>query len=454
MPPLFQETVRVSTQLRSFAASDAPAIPVALAGTPTGFAPWTPSVLGERKDSVVTLEPVCAEVRFASEGVRSVTSAEGASDDVSWRPVALERYATSVVDSLRGREGNVRGRAGGGPSKSVAAPWKPSSLGQFVSQSAQEPPVETRTSADRGTDPADASLGNSNVPIVQKEESATSGESEQLTLSTMSARLSNSLTGKLMNGTFGLSAAFPPTNSTHPVCLVARSRAFGEAVEKKARVAVPLKFGPPDANKGVLQRDRLAEWMELAVQHAPPSRICRSGRVSASGFQDAYIRAVRSHLTEASLTFSSRCNSTTKVDAQEDEPCLEIVVISVHFSAEGMLVCGKMADACFERGRHAFAASLDLQSGSPVRLLVHRRHPAMQQQTLLGQPPQHDHRHQHRSCNAWVPQPGALIEARTLIVVASSTAPAVEPRARHRQGQWSVSSRGPLLLPLKVIQIA
>merc|ERR1712183_608570 len=87
------------------------------------------------------------------------------------------------------------------------------------------------------------------------------------------------------------------------------------------------------------RRGRLAEWMELAVQHAPPSM--RQQRAVPGGLQDAYLRAVRSYLTGCSLAAGREVDSElNKRDAEDD--AFVATVLEAHRGQEGILVSAKV----------------------------------------------------------------------------------------------------------------
>jgi len=219
---------------------------------------------------------------------------------------------------------------------------------------------------------------------------------------------------------------------------LARGQAFCDAlVEKKAKVSVgPLGSvvhadgsDASETNKGVLQRDRLTEWMALTVQHAPPSKTGRSKAI-AGGLQDTYVRAVRSYLTDASLVggLTAEATDVAMEDVNLPSDALTFTVTQVHFGAEGLLLAGEVLEAPAS-GR---AAPPVLTHGAPVRLVVNRRHPALQEPASKDAGA--------AAALGWVPRVGDVLEAHGLKLLA--------------RGGRSCGARGPLLMTVKLLPSA
>ncbi|CAE8682327.1 unnamed protein product, partial [Polarella glacialis] len=213
----------------------------------------------------------------------------------------------------------------------------------------------------------------------------------------------------------GAVSSFATSDAGASLGIFERSRALGEALEKKAKVgcasstsdralsAPPTQAMSEDAG---FRRGRLAEWMELAVQHAPPARQGRQARAVPGGLQDAYSHAVRHYLTEASL----KTPRGTVVGPALEEALL-LAVLEVHEGVEGLVLSAAVLQAPRQR------AVQGLQPGSVARLLLHRRLPVLQGSEANG--------------------------------------PLVRPGAQLRVGNFSVlaegrGGRGPLLLPMDV----
>eukprot|EP00928_Gymnodinium_smaydae_P021728 TRINITY_DN1850_c0_g3_i1.p1 TRINITY_DN1850_c0_g3~~TRINITY_DN1850_c0_g3_i1.p1 ORF type:complete len:391 (-),score=50.15 TRINITY_DN1850_c0_g3_i1:323-1495(-) len=237
----------------------------------------------------------------------------------------------------------------------------------------------------------------------------------------------------------GAVASVPPDVSEQSLGFLERGRAFGEAFEKKAK----LSAAPPVPSavvassceaKGVLQRGRLTEWMELAARHAPPQT--RNARAVAGGLQDAYLRAVRGHLTSASL----RSAGSAEAHGSRGTGELFVVVDQSDLGPEGLLISGFVSEAVEDgdEGGNASLRSLTGGPGGPVRLLLHRGHPAMSSKTSLQQESDQALRHQmhgREQEHAWIPVRGTVLDVRGVRVIAQGT------RA------------GPLLLPLEVLEV-
>lgn len=235
-----------------------------------------------------------------------------------------------------------------------------------------------------------------------------------------------------------------PLQTQPRLSLAARSRAFGEALEKKAKASQATRAAPMVAmelntqdnmgsqENGSFQPGQLATWMELAAQSAPPTRPGREGRVMAGGLQESYVRAIRNHLTEASLAahanatgrngLSDGCPSTatelpvptpsaTAATGGVASVSLLIEAVEAHKGPEGLLIFGTVLEAS--------SASCGLDPGSTVRTVLHKRHAALQR---LG--------------DAWAPNPGSRLRMRLRRSVALA----------------ATCGWGPLLVPLELLE--
>lgn len=131
----------------------------------------------------------------------------------------------------------------------------------------------------------------------------------------------------------------------------------GQGNEKKAKIDQPKEA--TEAPR--IRRDRLAELMrsqEIAAQQAPLHMPGRQARPVAGGLQEHYLNSLRRYLADASLAQTTRGSA--------DSPTINVVVLEVHESAEGLLIFGEVLDRP------------DAQ-GSVLRILLHRCHPACQQ---------------------------------------------------------------------------
>jgi len=227
----------------------------------------------------------------------------------------------------------------------------------------------------------------------------------------------------------------------NPIALSERcGRAFGEVFAKRAKAghplnrdgagltgeAAPLELAIVPVGEG-FKRGRLAEWMELAVQHAPPAM--KQQRAVPGGMQDAYLRAVRSYLTGCSLAArqeadADHCKSRTAV-----EEALVFIVSEVHPGQEGTLLSVEVAVLPSVAGAADASAAAGLAVGAPARLLLHHRHPALTAGLdVCG-----------TSDCSWPPSAGAKVLVRGFqVVVAASSSPS--------RGQ----SRGVMLMPLEM----
>lgn len=219
----------------------------------------------------------------------------------------------------------------------------------------------------------------------------------------------------------------PPENTGEgsALSLVGRSKAFGQALEKKAKGSHSrLWSAPSDAGAAAsaapqetcFRPGQLAAWMELTVQNAPPTRAGRDARAVPGGKQDAFVRAVRHYLTEASL--AAQCSEqASKVDPKETPVrpsssavgSLLMAVSETHEGLEGLLFSGVVLEAQVTQA---------VPIGGVVRLLLHRRHAVFQQ---CGE--------------AWLPRIGSRLRLHSFSVVAPG-----------------VGGRGPLLVPLELSQ--
>jgi len=109
---------------------------------------------------------------------------------------------------------------------------------------------------------------------------------------------------------------------------------------------------------GGFQRGQLAEWMELTVQNAPPTR--PHARAVPGGLQDSYVRAVRHYLTEASLAVQAARHPT-------EAPVTSMLVGVQHIreGPEGLLL------SCVVLQVLEGLAGQEVAAGSSVRLLLH-----------------------------------------------------------------------------------
>lgn len=219
--------------------------------------------------------------------------------------------------------------------------------------------------------------------------------------------------GHLVPGAAGAQPEAPGAESSGQgpgLGMLARSKAFGEALGKKAKASHPPAGGAPMevdsgavADGGGFQRGQLTGWMELTVQNAPPSR--PHVRALPGGLQDGYVRAVRHHLTEASLVAQG-------ARASSDIAASAIVSVQwVHEGPEGLLV------SCVVLRAPEALAGQGAAVGSCARLLLHRRHSFLQ-------------------CHSegWLPAPGSRLRLGSCTVVSAGGA----------------GGRGPLLLPLEL----
>lgn len=213
------------------------------------------------------------------------------------------------------------------------------------------------------------------------------------------------------------------TEEGSALSLVGRSKAFGQALEKKAKGGHSRLWSAPIETGAVtsaapqetgFRPGQLAAWMELTVQNAPPTRAGRDARAVPGGTQDAFVRAVRHYLTEASLAAQSS-EKASKVDPKEAPVrpsstavgSLLMAVSETHEGLEGLLFSGVVLEA---QGTQA------VPIGGAIRLLLHRRHAVFQQ---YGE--------------AWLPRIGSRLRLHSFSVVAAG-----------------VGGRGPLLVPLEL----
>lgn len=219
--------------------------------------------------------------------------------------------------------------------------------------------------------------------------------------------------------------------------LLARSRALGAAFEKKARAgvlpaAVLSSGADSEPGNGDFQRSRLGEWMELAARGAPMTRAGRVTKAVSGGLQNAHCQALRCYLVRALVASQGRDPSQqpTEVggtdgtmrmvtprraeEAQPDDGADEgtrpivLSVIQSHPGPEGLLVVVSVLKV-----QHLERC---LAVGAKARLLLHRRHPALQQKG-----------------ETWVPRCGEQLYVCGFSIAAAGAA-----------------ERGPLLLPLSV----
>jgi len=231
------------------------------------------------------------------------------------------------------------------------------------------------------------------------------------------------------------------TGPPHPgLGLVARSHMLNEALGKRARTSLLPSAAAAEArgtdgggggtgSGGAFQRGRLGEWMELAVQHAPPTRKGQHRRAVPGGMQDAYIHAVRRYLTEASLASQAAASKAAEVQAQSTaqgsreealvpaevaEPATSssavLVVVSGFDGLEGTVVSARVSEESTTRR---------VKAGNVIRLLLHRRHPVFQKH------------------GDWVPEAGERLAVKGFQLVGTTT-----------------RGRGQLLLPVEVWLLA
>lgn len=206
--------------------------------------------------------------------------------------------------------------------------------------------------------------------------------------------------------------------------LFARSCALNEALDRKKLRTDQLghaEAGQASGEGGGFQRGRLHEWASLAAQHAPPVRKGQHRHAVPGGLQDAYVHAVRRYLTEASLACQG---SHTEAPPQQAaaapavdgalvpvDPvraaCLVLAVVDASDALEGTLVSATLLDGA--------VANHQLGSGGTLRLILHRRHPLLQQS------------------GDWLPRAGDGLIVRGFQVVARGA-----------------GGRGPLLMPVEV----
>lgn len=180
----------------------------------------------------------------------------------------------------------------------------------------------------------------------------------------------------------------------------------------------PVVHQPVSNGEGCgFRRGKLAEWMELAVQHAPPSKTGRNTRALPGGLQDAYTRAVRYYLTDASLAAQQ---GAQKAPAPAPSACIRgiagrekslmLAILEVNEGLEGLILFVEVLEA-----QSGNAPTLNV--GSIARLLLHRRHPVVQH---CGE--------------AWEPRPGQRLHVHGFSIIGANA-----------------GGRGPLLLPLDVL---
>lgn len=257
-------------------------------------------------------------------------------------------------------------------------------------------------------------------------------------LSALSLRLSSSRLQHRLEGEGNAAAAARTAEEEapeqKPISLSERcGRAFGEAMAKKAKASNPLfsrplsggtEAGEAVATDGVIvpvgdghqfQRRRLAEWMELAAQHAPP--VMKQQRALPGGMQDAYLRAVRSYLTACSLAARSDVPAEDAVNSEQvsairdPEEELVLSVVEVHPGQEGTLVTTEVAAVPTSGSYASSGTAAGLKVGATARLLLHHRHPAL----TVGL----DARNAHDYC--WPPAPGTRLIVRGFKVVAAAS---------------------------------
>jgi len=211
-------------------------------------------------------------------------------------------------------------------------------------------------------------------------------------------------------------------------------RAMGEVLAKRAKAGHPLTSRPfcggstegaeeAAASEGAIvasgegfKRGRLAEWMELAVQHAPPAM--RQQRAVPGGIQDAYLRAVRSYLTGCSLAARQEVVAEDCKVNLEDTDTMVTTVLEVYPGQEGTLLTVQVMSLPSSPSAAAECAAAGIAVASSARLILHHRHPALTT-SLDAQ---------------WPPTAGTRVLVRGFQV-------ASKPNCRRQ-------SAGPLLIPL------
>mmetsp|Transcript_58101 Transcript_58101/g.92326 ORF Transcript_58101/g.92326 Transcript_58101/m.92326 type:complete len:376 (-) Transcript_58101:35-1162(-) len=163
-----------------------------------------------------------------------------------------------------------------------------------------------------------------------------------------------------------------------PMASSDRALAFGEAVQKRSKAGhAALAWAKPADECGEgnasesFQPGRLAEWMELAVQHAPPS--LRQQKATPGGLQDSYFRATRDYLTSCSLAVQAGRKARESVESDAID-MLVLLVMQVHSGQEGALLSVEVVAIPQFSARIAEAG---LTIGAAARLLLHSRHPAL-----------------------------------------------------------------------------
>mmetsp|Transcript_31460 Transcript_31460/g.57832 ORF Transcript_31460/g.57832 Transcript_31460/m.57832 type:complete len:338 (+) Transcript_31460:63-1076(+) len=158
---------------------------------------------------------------------------------------------------------------------------------------------------------------------------------------------------------------------------LAMSQALEQSYCKRSRVGSPMPANTNDQvtcpeesgpERTAYKWNRLEEWMQVASQHEVPARGGRQTRVVRGGLQECYLKAVRDHLTDASLSHQRAppgCGEHASEPSRADE--LTVEVARIHSSAQGLLII----------------AHVDSQPPAwltrNVRLLVHAKHPLYEQ---------------------------------------------------------------------------
>jgi hypothetical protein len=226
-------------------------------------------------------------------------------------------------------------------------------------------------------------------------------------------------------------------NDRKHMAISERGRAFGEAVEKRSKASHAPAWTKNADGDGVghasdsFQPGRLAEWMELAVQHAPPS--LRQQKAIPGGLQDSYLRATRAYLTSCSLVAAQTGREAScgrEKPPREAEDVLVLKVLQVHPGQEGALLSVEVVAIPNISERVAEAG---LTVGVAARLLLHSRHPTLTAHFDVAD----------ANSFSWPPPVGCRLVVRGFQIAAKA------PACRNQR-----PTHGPLLLPLGLTMAA
>lgn len=123
-------------------------------------------------------------------------------------------------------------------------------------------------------------------------------------------------------------------------------------------------LGPqPASGCDGFQRAHLEKWMQRAADAVPRSR-CAGGmpKAKTGGLQEAYLRAVRDHLSRCHL--AAFVQDKPKVDDKGNQTTMLVTALDVCECPEGFLV---QADV--------LQGASNIADGRLVRFIFHRRHP-------------------------------------------------------------------------------